>query len=244
MTPVLRPAERIAAEVVEVRREDVVEEPHLVAAARVTVVDDDAQCRDSIARLAERLGCEVRTYSSARAFFAELPPEGAGCMIVDAHLPEMDGLAFAHEVCARRITTPLIMVLAYPNVRLAVELMRAHVFDVLEKPLYEAQLRGAVEEALEHLRAMHAALEQANRIRTRYTVLTRRERQVLDLVVAGETSRDIAAELQLCERTIEIYRSRIKKKMHTRNAAELVRVMNCVAPPMAEPLWTQPAVPV
>jgi len=171
--------------------------PHVVRAPWIWIVDDDAQCRDSIGRMAAGFGCEVRVFESARAFFAEEPEEGEGCVIVDAHLPEMDGLAFAQEVRARRLAVPLIMLIAYPNVRLAVALMRARVFDVLEKPLHEMQLRNALEAAREQQRAVRGALEQANSVRTRYTVLTRRERQVLDLVVAGETSRNIAAELHL-----------------------------------------------
>jgi two-component system response regulator FixJ len=131
----------------------------------------------------------------------------------------------AHELVRRHLTTAVVMTIGYASVPAVVELMRAGAFDVVEKPLSAERLSRVLRRASAWCEARRASQRSVTETQSSYAQLTRREREVLDMVIGGLTSRDIAKSLALCERSVEIYRSRIKKKMRTRNAADLVRLM-------------------
>ncbi len=196
------------------------------AGPTVWIIDDDAEARDELARAAARCSAGVRTYSEPTRFLREFHMEGPGCVVVDAQLADLAGLKLLQELAARYVVTPRIAVLGHAEVGLVVQLMRAGAFDVLQKPIAPELLEQTLRSALLQDHARRKADGVGAEVRQRLNFLTRRERQVLEYIGAGLSSRGIAERMELCERTIEIYRSRIKKKMNTRNAADLVRKLN------------------
>jgi FixJ family two-component response regulator len=202
------------------------EESSRAAGSIVWIVDDDSDARERIAAAATRYGAEARCYSDAALFLREFDSQQPGCLVFDAQLPGATGLKLLDELAARYMRVPMIATLGHVDVELVVRLMRTGAFDALEKPILQERLVQAISQAVAHDREQRQAAHVHEEIRQRAKRLTRRERQVLELVMAGMGSKAIAAALELCERTIEIYRSRIKKKMQTRNAADLVRQMN------------------
>lgn len=184
------------------------------------IIDDDAQVRELLAEFGRSCGYDVLSAASAAEFLGAQHHWRHGCIIIDAHLADMDGLALTRVLRQRYVHAPVIVTIAYPNVRLVVELLRAGACDVLEKPLQPELLSESVATALDQASAAQRETEACER----FVLLTDRERQVLDLVVRGQSSRLIAAQLGLSVRTVEIHRSHIKQKMGTRNAADLARL--------------------
>lgn len=198
------------------------------AGAVVTVVDDDAEVREHLRAVVERRGLGFVAFADGESFLRSFGAERPGCVLLDARLDGISGLELQSELLARHITTPTIITTAYADVGLVVNAMRGGAFDVLEKPFHEhvlfAALRGAIAVDLRY-RRRNAASEE---IRQRFAHLTRREREVAELVVAGMPSRSIALMLAVGEKTIEVYRSRINSKMQARNSVELARMMAMV----------------
>jgi two-component system response regulator FixJ len=195
----------------------------------VFVVDDDAETRDVLCRLAASAGLATETYADAQTFLKHFEPGRVGCLVLDVQLYDMTGLQVQRELAARKIRIPVIVTTGYADLRVAIDAMRAGAFDVLEKPFAGERVVDSIRQAVaEHLRTLKSQSESQEVCR-RYARLTPRERQVLELVVAGMTSKRIAAELGLQEKTIEVYRSRIKGTMEARNAADLVRLMTRIS---------------
>jgi two-component system response regulator FixJ len=188
----------------------------------VYIVDDDPDVRDSLRLLLEASDFVVETFDSAAGFLGAAHAANA-CLVTDVRMPGMDGLALQEELARRKNHIPVIIMTGHGDVPLAVRAMRAGAIDFLEKPFEEDALVASVNRALEQrsqslnkISATEAAMEQLS-------LLTERERQVLDLLVAGNPNKVIAYELQISPRTVEIHRARVMEKMHARSLADLVR---------------------
>ncbi len=198
----------------------------------VFVVDDDAETRDVLRALVSSDGLVSEVYADASAFLKAFDPERCGCLILDARMHGMSGLELQKELTARRVSLPVIITTGYADLAVAIEAMRGGAFDVVEKPFVGQRLLDSVRQAIaRHVQVCRGEAE-SQEIRRRYARLTAREREVLDLVVTGMTSRGIASRLGLQEKTIEVYRSRIKGTMQARNAADLVRLMGRISQPV------------
>ena len=190
----------------------------------VFIVDDDPDVRDSLATLLKSSGFHPETFESAAKFLASGGANRQGCLIADIRMPDMDGLALQEELARRGALLAVIIVTGHGDVPLAVRAMKAGAVDFLEKPFDEESLMISVR------RAADAASSEGNRIaaleeaRARIAELTKRERQVLDLVVAGRANKVIAHELGISPRTVELHRARVMDKMNARTVADLVRV--------------------
>jgi two-component system response regulator FixJ len=151
-------------------------------------------------------------------------------MILDLRMPGSGGLEVLEACRARRITAPIIVVTAFGNVASATHALKLGAFDFLEKPVHEEQMLRVVNEALS--RADHAAALRAERLllAERLESLTARERQVLDAVLDGRHNREIAAELKLSVRTVEIHKGRVMQKMNVERLAELIRLFARLEP--------------
>lgn len=186
---------------------------------RVFIVDDDPAIRDSLRVLLSAEAYEVETFGSATAFLQSGLISEHGCAIVDVRLPDMGGLELQNEIAARNRNLPVIIITGHGDVPLAVRAMRAGAIDFLEKPFDPDQLLASVRAA--NLRIAGEPDEAAREKRAR---LTKREQEVLELIVNGLANKVIAHQLSISPRTVEIHRARIMDKMEARSLAQLVRM--------------------
>jgi len=189
----------------------------------VFVVDDDADARDSLCALLESAGVASEAHESARAFLNAYQPGRPACLIADIRMPDMDGLELQEELNRRNAGLPVIVVTGHADVPLAVRAMKAGAVDLIEKPFDDTLLLASVTRALAQA---HGAREQAAVIeaaKTRIASLSVRERQVLELLVAGQPNKIIAFELDISPRTVEIHRAHVMEKMEAKSLSDLVR---------------------
>lgn len=191
----------------------------------VFVVDDDADVRDSLALLLEASGYDVKSFDSAQTFLAGDGPHMPGCLIVDIRMPHMSGLELQEKLKAQNSPLSVVVMTGHAEIPLAVQAMKAGAVDFLEKPLGEAALLDGVQRALQHVSQANHDAEAAKKVEDRISQLTQREKEVLDLIVAGKANKVIAYELSISPRTVEIHRARVMDKTGARNLAELVRMV-------------------
>lgn len=190
----------------------------------VHVVDDDASFLKAISRLLRAAGFEVATYASAKDFLGRQPAEGAGCVLCDLSMPEMDGLALQQALAASANPLPIVSLSGHAEVPQAVRAMRDGAEDFLTKRSDLGELMRAVERALLHDRERRERLERQCAMRSRFAALTDRERQVLAEVVRGRLNKQIADQLGIHERTVKLHRTSITAKLGVRSVAELTRL--------------------
>jgi two-component system response regulator FixJ len=195
-----------------------------MANAIVSMVDDDADVRDSLQALLESAGFAVWSFASAREVLDHQSLSQSGCLIVDIRMPDMDGLTLQEELIKRRVGIPVIVVTGDADVPLAVRAMKAGAVDFLEKPFADELLVESVKRALELGAEVRDQTSMTQTAKDRIDVLTERERQVLAHVIDGQPNKIIAYELDISPRTVEVYRARVMDKLQARNLAELVRM--------------------
>jgi len=198
-----------------------------VSAARPTVfvVDDDDAVRRSLAELLTSVELQVETFASSSEFLESWRPERPGCLILDLRLAEGSGLDLQDELRSRRVHIPIIVLTGHGDVPNSVRALKAGAFDFLQKPPPPAVLLERVRAAIEsdgHARA--AGCERADGLQ-RLSSLTPRERDVMSLLVAGETSKEVAFQLGISVRTVEGHRRRVLSKLGVTSAAQLVRIV-------------------
>jgi two-component system response regulator FixJ len=197
---------------------------------RVFVVDDQADIRDLLETTLTSHGFDVETFDCAAAFLDSDAAGAKGCVLSDIQMPDMDGLALQQELNRRGARLGLVIMAGQGVVSLAVEAMKAGAVDFLQKPFKEAVLLDCVRRALELVSSASASASLTHAARTRIARLTRREKQVFELVVRGDTNKIIAYKLGISPRTVEIYRGHITAKLGAHSVAELVRLSIASAP--------------
>ena len=195
----------------------------------VFVVDDHEAARDALTFLLRTDGLTCRSYASAAAFLEQLRPEHAGCLITDFRMPGMDGVALVSRLRETGCRIPVIMMTGHADVPLAIQAMKAGVEDLIEKPFKSDDIRRAVHRCLELARGAAAAEARRVSIERNLTRLTERERQVLAGVLEGWSNKEVALNLGISPRTVEIYRANLMAKMQAENLAELVRMTSAVS---------------
>lgn len=190
----------------------------------VYVVDDDPDVRDSLKVLLEFAGFEVHAFESALKFLSSDVRKMDGCLVVDIRMPDMDGLELQDELGRRGINLPIVVVTGHGDVPLAVRAMRAGAVDFLEKPFREEALVGSIRRALASRKDRRSDTD-AEALKERLMTLTDREREILDLVVEDNTSKEIARALSISPRTVDIHRGHVMEKMQASNVAELIRMV-------------------
>jgi two-component system response regulator FixJ len=192
--------------------------------AIVHVIDDDEALRDSLAFLLRSADLEVMSHSSAAAFLDALPVTGLTCIITDVRMPGLTGIDLLRRVKELGIQVPVIVITGHGDVPLAVEAMRFGAVDFLEKPFDDEILLQSVRAALRQ--QVGAAKRQSERaeIEGRLATLSPRERDVLGGLVAGRANKQIAFELGISPRTVEIYRANLVDKMQAGSLSDLVRM--------------------
>jgi len=192
--------------------------------SRVFIVDDDEDVRDSLRLLLRSVGLEAETFASAQGFLAAFDPQRAGCLVLDIRMPGMSGLDLQKRLSELGATVPIIFITGHSDVPVAVRAMRSGAIDFLQKPFDDQELLDRIHQALA-LDARHRrALADRQPILDRLASLTPREREVMDLVVQGLANKNVASELGVSPRTIEIHRARVMAKMKASSLAHLVRM--------------------
>jgi two-component system response regulator FixJ len=189
----------------------------------VHIIDDDPAMRDSLGLLLATSGFAVRLYDSAGAFLAAAPSV-SGCVLTDVRMPDIDGLELQRRLCEQRLPLAVVVMTGQADIAVAVNAMRAGAVDFLEKPFEEPALLEAVRRALDQSQRLREADETASRATARLASLTPREREVLDLLVAGLPNKAVANKLGASPRTIEVHRARVLEKLQARGLPDLVRI--------------------
>jgi two-component system, LuxR family, response regulator FixJ len=190
----------------------------------IYVVDDDEAVRDSLSLLLETRGHTVRSFASAPEFLAAAPTLRPGVLISDIRMPEMDGLELQNRLAERGLSFPLIVITGHGDVPLAVQAMKAGALDFIEKPFAAEAMIQAVSAALARLAEPSEEDPLTAATSARLALLTPREREVLDGLLAGLPNKSIAYDLAISPRTVEIHRARVMHKMGARSLSELVRL--------------------
>jgi len=198
----------------------------------VYVVDDDDAVRDSLELLLRSAKLNVETFESARAFLAAFQPERPGCVVLDVRMPDMSGLELQDALAAAGHEIPIIFVTGHGDVPMAVKTMKAGAIDFIQKPFRDADLLARIDEALKRDAEQRQASDQDHEVQARFEKLTPREQEVMWYVVDGEPNKSVAYELGISERTVEIHRANVMKKMEADSLASLVEmvVRHCKRP--------------
>ena len=198
----------------------------------VFLIDDDPSVRRALARLIKSAGYQVESFGSARDFLArEAGGSGAACLVLDIRMPGLSGLDLQHELLAANVTLPIIFITGHGDVPMSVKAMKAGAVDFLSKPVHEKDLLLAIEQALARAVRDQAQRDELESIQQRMQKLTRREAEVMGLVVRGMLNKQIAFKLGTGEKTIKTHRARVMRKMQVESLAELVRVAERVGIP-------------
>jgi len=187
----------------------------------IHLIDDDQGVLDSLSLRLRVEGWAVATHESAVAFLESGPP-AEGCVLSDFRMPGMTGIELQQQLSARSSRVPVILMTGQGDVPLAVQAMRAGAIDFLEKPVSDERLFEAISRALAAGRAERSADETSREAAGKLDTLTAREREVLELLVVGRTSKQIARLLDISPRTIDVHRSRVFHKLGVETLPDLV----------------------
>jgi FixJ family two-component response regulator len=196
----------------------------------VYVVDDDEGMRKSLRWLVESVDMRVETYGSANEFLSRYKPGGPACLVLDVRMPGMSGLDLQERLRTDEIEIPIILITAYAEVPMAVRAIKSGAIDFLEKPVSDQVLLDHINKALaaDRRNRTHRAEHQA--VAERLSTLTAREREVMELVVEGHSSKSIATRLGVSFKTVEAHRAKIMRKMNASSVPHLIR-MRLALPP-------------
>ncbi|MBK7954488.1 MAG: response regulator transcription factor [Candidatus Accumulibacter sp.] len=189
------------------------------------LVDDDEAIRDSLGWLLESRGVACFSYSSAEDFLAAWNPSLAGCILLDIRMDGMSGPELFDALSERGNRLPVIFLTGHGDVPMAVSALKKGAFDFVEKPCNDNELVNRVIEALQLDANQRVAASGADSVNTRISRLTTRERQVMELILAGRLNKVIADELQISMRTVEVHRASLFEKMGVRTAVELAQLL-------------------
>ncbi|HYX67384.1 MAG TPA: response regulator [Burkholderiales bacterium] len=192
----------------------------LVLAEVVYVVDDDEQVRQVLGMLLTSAGLAVELFACGAEFLRDATPAARSCLVLDMRLPDMDGSALQDYLIERGSAMPIIFVTAYGDIPRAVAAVKKGAFDFIQKPFDSGRLIARVRDALEH----GAGTPRSDRRLPGLAELSAREREVLELVLAGKPSRQIGEELFISTKTVDFHRARIMQKLNVQSAAQLFRL--------------------
>lgn len=190
----------------------------------VYLIDDDAAVRDALGLLLGMRGYRTAIFADAGGFLAAYRPDWRGCLLIDLRMPGMDGLTLQRRLGELGCTVPVVIITGHGDVASTRQAFRAEAVDFLEKPLDEERLIQAIEESFARQDNQRDRQQWARDQAERLAALTPREREVMDLVVAGRHNRDIADTLGISVRTVEVHKARMMAKLQAESIPQLVRM--------------------
>jgi FixJ family two-component response regulator len=188
----------------------------------VFVVDDDRSIRESLSDLIRSAGLNVQTFASAQAFLISQRPDVPSCLVLDVQLPGVSGLDLQQKLAEGNAPIPIIFITGYGDVPMTVQAMKAGAVEFLTKPFGDDVLLSAIGHALEHSRTALDHEAEMRGLRDRYASLSRREREVMALVVSGLLNKQVGFELGISEITVKAHRGQVMRKMQADSLADLV----------------------
>jgi RNA polymerase sigma factor (sigma-70 family) len=191
----------------------------------VIVVDDDPSVRSSLKLLVSTVGLKVESFDSAEAVLSRTLPDTVSCFVLDVRLHGLSGLDFQRELAVRNIRIPIVFVTGHGDIPMSVRAMKAGAVEFLTKPFRDQDLLDAIHVALERDRARREEEQERMQLQQRFELLTRRERDVLWMVVSGMLNKQIAAQLGTAENTVKVHRRRAMEKMEAQSLAQLIRMI-------------------
>jgi len=190
----------------------------------VFIVDDDNAIRQAMGMLMESVGLEHEIYESADDFLSGVTVDRPGCLVLDIRMPGISGLELQETLAEKDSSLPIIFISGHGDIPMAVEAMQKGAVDFIQKPFRDQELLDCIGAALKTDKSKRSTLNEVSEIRDRVERLTKREREVFDLVVTGKPNKIIAHEMSVSQRTVEIHRARVMEKMEADSLADLVRM--------------------
>lgn len=194
------------------------------SSATIHLVDDDHSFRQAVSRLLQAAGFAVQGYASAAEFLLARAEEQPGCVLLDVHMPGLDGLELQASLAKQGATLPVVFVTGHGDIPMSVRAMKTGAVDFLTKPIKKEALLAAVQTALARNARQRNASERTRKLREHFESLTPREREVFERVTAGKLNKEIAAELGTAERTVKAHRANVMEKFQAESLAELVHI--------------------
>jgi FixJ family two-component response regulator len=190
----------------------------------VCIIDDDAEFRDSVARLLRSVGLNIREFSSVSDFFSADPTNGPTCLVLDVRMPGRSGLELQRDLVAANRQVPIIFMTAHGDVPMTVQAMKGGAIEFLTKPFRDQDLLEAVEAGLARDRARRESKRALDALRLRFETLSPREREVMIQVTAGRLNKQIAGDIGITESTVKVHRTHVMRKMKALSLPELSRM--------------------
>jgi FixJ family two-component response regulator len=190
----------------------------------VFVVDDDVSVRESLEALIRFAGWRVETFASAGEFLSRQRTPGPSCLVLDVTLPDLNGLDVQKRVASDRTDMPIIFITGHGDVPMTVKAMKAGAVEFLTKPFGDDVLLTAIRSAVERSRAALDHEAETMALQNDYALLSRREREVMALVVSGLLNKQVGGELGISEITVKVHRGNVMRKMNARSLADLVNM--------------------
>jgi FixJ family two-component response regulator len=196
----------------------------------VFIVDDDDEVREAIGLLMESVGLPSESFDSGWAYLACFDPARPGCLVLDVRMRQMSGLELQERLVQEPIHPPVIIITGHGDVPMAVRAVKNGAVDFIEKPFNDQALLDAVHRAIDIDSEQRGHAQEIANIQTRMERLTKREREVLDQIVAGKRNKVIAADLGISQSTVEAHRAKVMEKLEVRSLSDLMRAMLLLEP--------------
>ena len=190
----------------------------------VSIVDDDPEFRDSVARLLRSVGLHTQQFSSVSDFLSADPSDGPTCLVLDIRMPGGSGLELQRDLAAANRHVPIIFITAHGDIPMTVQAMKGGAIEFLTKPFRDQDLLDAVEAGLARDRAQRESDRALGALRERFEALSSREREVMVQVTAGRLNKQIAHDIGISESTVKVHRTHLMRKMKARSLPELSRM--------------------
>ncbi len=203
---------------------------------QVFIVDDDEAVRDSMSMLLDTIDLPHRCFATAGEFLDFYDGTQRGCLVLDIRMPGMSGLELQQRLNNANAVLPIIFITGHGDIPMAVEAMRQGALDFMRKPFREQDLLDRIRQALDHEAGTRDVLLDRAKIRERIATLTAREREVFERVAKGQANKFIASDLGISERTVEVHRAQVMKKLEVRTLAQLVKAKIDADRPIHQPL--------